>query len=318
MAAMVMLTSAGWPGDIAHCQELGLDAHLIKPIKQSELLDTILAALSGTAACPAPPVMAAGSSSRVPAGVLRILLAEDNPVNQLLAVRLLEKQGHTTVVAGNGKEALAALQASAFDVILMDVQMPEMDGLKTAAAIRQAEQGSERHIPILALTAHAMTGDRQRCLEAGMDGYLTKPIQAQELYDALAGLGLPRAAHEPEAADAAVPTIDRAQALDFVGGDARLLRELAQLFLGSYPTELAAVRLACERNDLPALGRAAHAMKGSIRIFDASACEAAQRIETLARAGDATHIAAACAALETALAALRPALAALAAEDDAM
>jgi HPt (histidine-containing phosphotransfer) domain-containing protein len=122
------------------------------------------------------------------------------------------------------------------------------------------------------------------------------------------------ATHEPAPADVAATTIDRAQALEFVGGDARLLRELAQLFLDSYPAELAAVRLACARNDLRALGRAAHAMKGSIRIFDASAFEAALRVETLARAGDADQVAAACAGLEKALAGLRPALAALAAE----
>jgi CheY-like chemotaxis protein len=118
---------------------------------------------------------------------LHVLLVEDNLINQKVAARLLEKQGHTVVIAGNGKEALAALEAvgGRFDVVLMDVQMPEMDGLEATAAIRAREQGTGRRLPIVALTAHAMKGDRERCLEAGMDGYLTKPVQGQALMQAL-------------------------------------------------------------------------------------------------------------------------------------
>jgi CheY-like chemotaxis protein len=118
---------------------------------------------------------------------LRVLLVEDNPINQKVAARLLEKHGHTVVIAGNGKEALALLAGGlGLDLVLMDVQMPEMDGLETTAAIREQEQGTDRHLPIVALTAHAMKGDRERCLAAGMDGYVTKPVQGQVLLRAIA------------------------------------------------------------------------------------------------------------------------------------
>jgi PAS domain S-box-containing protein len=188
----LMLTSAGQPEDVRRCRELGIGAYLMKPVKQSELLETILVALGamplrGEAAPtgPAPDARVSGPKPR--RGGLRILLAEDNPVNQKLAVRLLEKQGHAVVVAGTGREALGALERERFDVVLMDVQMPEMDGLEATAHIRAREHGGER-LPIIGLTAHAMKGDRERCLEAGMDDYLSKPIQLPELFAALARL----------------------------------------------------------------------------------------------------------------------------------
>jgi signal transduction histidine kinase/DNA-binding response OmpR family regulator len=188
---VVMLTSAGRPEDIARCRQLGITAYLMKPIKQSELFDTVVTALSGplrppqaAAICP-QPVPSAGERP------LRVLLAEDNAVNQKLAVRLLEKQGHMVAVANNGQEALAALERQPFDLVLMDVEMPEMDGLEATAAIRRKEQGTGRHIPILAMTAHAMKGDQERCLAAGMDGYLSKPIQVKELFATIAGLLTP-------------------------------------------------------------------------------------------------------------------------------
>ena len=126
---------------------------------------------------------------------MNILLVEDNPINQKVAARLLEKQGHTVAIATNGKEALAALVSGTFDLVLMDVQMPEMDGLEATVAIRQQEAGTERHVPIVALTAHAMVGDRERCLAAGMDGYVTKPVQPQVLFQAMAeAVGLQKSA----------------------------------------------------------------------------------------------------------------------------
>src|SRR5262249_24202694 len=156
------------------CRELGIDAALMKPLKQSELLNVITAALSrsphnGAAPEPAPPTPRA----RRP---LRVLLAEDNEVNQRLAVRLLEKQGHTAAVGRNGREAGAARERGPFDRVLMDVQMRERDGFEATAHTRGAEEGSGRRVPILAMTAHAMKGDRERCLQAGMDGYVSKPI----------------------------------------------------------------------------------------------------------------------------------------------
>jgi CheY-like chemotaxis protein len=199
---LVMLTSAGQPGDVARCRELGIGASLLKPIKQSDLLATMLAALGAkrsqdrqpaepaAEAAPAPTqeklAAAPGVEERPPAGrVLQVLLAEDNVINQKLGVRLLEKRGHRVVVVDNGKAALEALARARFDVVLMDVQMPVMDGLEATAAIRQQEQAHGGHLPILAMTAHAMKGDREMCLEAGMDGYVAKPIQPGELFAAI-------------------------------------------------------------------------------------------------------------------------------------
>jgi two-component system sensor histidine kinase/response regulator len=186
-ATIMMLSSAGQRGDAKRCREIGVAAYLTKPVRQGELLDAILTAL-GTKqikeASTAPLVTR--HSLREAGNHLSILLAEDNAVNRLLAVRLLEKRGHTVTVAGNGKEALAALEQQSFDLVLMDVQMPEMDGFEATAAIREKEKHSGSHLPVIAMTAHAMVGDRERCLAAGMDDYITKPIRTDELSSLLA------------------------------------------------------------------------------------------------------------------------------------
>ncbi len=182
-ATIMMLTSAGHQGDSARCEELGVSAYLLKPIRQSELREAIARVLGAREHQGAIPLITRYSlqDARDPATVLRLLLVEDNQVNKMLAVRLLEKRGHRVVVAGNGREALAALEKENFDLVLMDVQMPEMDGFEATAAIRRAERGTANHQPVVAMTAHAMKGDRERCLAAGMDGYLSKPIRPQEL-----------------------------------------------------------------------------------------------------------------------------------------
>jgi signal transduction histidine kinase/CheY-like chemotaxis protein len=186
-ATIMMLTSAGHRGDAARCQELGVSAYLLKPIRQSELREAVARVLGTKEQKGAIPLITRYSlqDARVPSASLRVLLAEDNLVNQLLASRLLEKRGHSVAVANNGCEALAAFERESFDLILMDVQMPEMDGLEATVAIREKEKGSGSHVPIVALTAHAMKGDREKCLAVGMDGYLTKPIRPQELDEVL-------------------------------------------------------------------------------------------------------------------------------------
>ncbi|HLJ30441.1 MAG TPA: PAS domain S-box protein [Candidatus Angelobacter sp.] len=185
-ATIMMLTSAGQRGDGARCRELGVKAYLIKPIKQSELRDAILAAISRGDEQKGRDALVTRHSLRENHRVLRVLLAEDNKVNQVFAKRLLEQRGHTVVVANNGLEALARLETATFDMVLMDVQMPEMDGFEATRAIREKEQSSgDHHLPILALTAHAMTGDQERCLAAGMDGYLSKPLHTAELFAAI-------------------------------------------------------------------------------------------------------------------------------------
>jgi PAS domain S-box-containing protein len=180
-ATIMMLSSAGQRGDAKRCRELGVAAYLTKPVRQGELLDAILTALGTKQIKEAPAPLVTRHSIREAGNHLSILLAEDNAVNRLLAVRLLEKRGHTVTVAGNGKEALAALEKQSFDLVLMDVQMPEMDGFEATAAIREKEKHSGSHLPVIAMTAHAMVGDRERCLAAGMDDYITKPIRIDEL-----------------------------------------------------------------------------------------------------------------------------------------
>jgi two-component system, sensor histidine kinase and response regulator len=188
-AIVMMLTSAGHRGDALRCRELGISAYLLKPIRQSELREAIARVLGAGEQKGAIPLITRYSlhDAREPASVLRVLLAEDNLVNQRLVVRLLEKRGHRVVVAANGHEALQVLDKESFDLVLMDLQMPKMGGLAATVALRkkEMERGSGRHQSVIALTAHAMKGDREQCMAAGMDGYLSKPIRPQELDEAL-------------------------------------------------------------------------------------------------------------------------------------
>jgi two-component system, sensor histidine kinase and response regulator len=180
---VVMLTSAGQRGDAARCRRLGVEAYLTKPLRQEELREAIQTALRGRGSETGSSFLVTRHSLSGPSRKLRILLAEDNRVSQQLAARLLEKRGHSVVVAGNGREAMMALEKQSFDLVLMDVEMPEMDGLEATAAIREKEKGSGTHVPIVAMTAQAMTGDRERCLAGGMDDYISKPIRKEDLYE---------------------------------------------------------------------------------------------------------------------------------------
>ena len=184
-ATILILTSGGLLGDAQRCREMGINGYLIKPIKQSDLLDALLLALGRPIDREAKPVLVTRHMVRENKKRQRILIVEDNLVNKLLAVRLLEKRGYSVTVAGNGKEALAALLVQTFDLALMDVQMPEMDGYDATAAIRETEKRTGAHLPIIAMTAHAMERDRERCLAAGMDSYVPKPIVAARLYETI-------------------------------------------------------------------------------------------------------------------------------------
>ena len=180
----VMLTSSGQLGDIARCHEVGIDAYLTKPINPSELQETIMRVLDSRS-LPADAPAAAEPTVETPSQRLRILLAEDNVVNQRLAVRVLERMGHSVDVVEDGNGALKAVANDHFDLVFMDVQMPGMDGFEATAKIRERERASGQHVPIIAMTAHAMKGDRERCLEVGMDDYLTKPFDAAGLRAAI-------------------------------------------------------------------------------------------------------------------------------------
>jgi len=195
-AKILMLTSGGQPGERNRCRQVGVSTYLLKPVLKADLLAAILAALSRpqTETEESPPLVAR-RSRRASAPKLRILVAEDNPVNQMVIIRLLQKMGHTTVLAQNGKEAVGLASTQKFDLVFMDVQMPEMDGLAATAAIRESEKNSGNRLPIFAVTAHAMKGDRERCLAAGMDGYITKPVRFSDIGQSLAGMAGAPATH---------------------------------------------------------------------------------------------------------------------------
>jgi CheY-like chemotaxis protein len=303
---LVMLTSAGQPEDVARCRKLGISAYLTKPIKQSELFDVIVSAVG-------QPVeeRASAPKRRKRSGPalrkLQVLVAEDNQVNRLVATRIFEKLGHQVTVVNNGREALAAVQAGKFDLIAMDVQMPEMDGLDATRAIRALERAAGTHIPIIAMTAHAMKGDRERCLAAGMDGYTSKPIRIRDLEQAIAQLISPinsASVSVPEAKQAD-GVIDHAALLAGVDGDRRLLCELVRLFLADCPQGLAKIKNAIRCGDAGALGRAAHTLKGSVGNFATrNAFAAAQRLEIMGRDGDLDNAGKAFMTLESELARL--------------
>ena len=230
----MMLTSAGQRGDAQRCRELGIAVYLIKPIRQSELLEAILAALGKAPASGERATVITRHTLRETRRKLQILLAEDNPVNQQLVIRLLEKRGHVVTVASNGSEALALLK-------IISIR-PRADGRSNAqewtafqatAAIRKEEEATGKHLPIIAMTAHAMEGDRERCLAAGMDGYVPKPIKVEDLVEAIENLGRPR--EVAQVATTAEPReqepIDTASALARVEGDVGL----AEGFGGAVP-----------------------------------------------------------------------------------
>ncbi|MBI5761029.1 MAG: response regulator [Planctomycetales bacterium] len=282
-STLMMLTSGGQLGDVARCRELGIAAYLIKPITQSDLFDKIVQLLERSdpkSSSDAPPSETAAPTSST--ARLHVLLAEDNPVNQKLAIRLLEKRGHQVTVANNGVDALRELDHGPFDVVLMDVQMPELGGFETTLEIRRREQASGRHQPIIAMTAHAMKGDRERCLAFGMDGYVAKPIQPQELYAALETLVPPGSPTEQSSpiAPPVTPGLDWTVALKSVAGDVELLRELVEIFLEVSPKWLADLHQGIEQQNVTTIHRTAHSIKGSLGQLGAtSAYNIAQRLE---------------------------------------
>jgi len=280
---IMMLSSSDGADEIEQCETLGIHAYLLKPVKQSELFDAIMLALGVTVGEEEGP-----ADRPRPARPLRILLAEDSLVNQKLAIGLLSREGHTVTVANDGREAVAAVAAQQFDVVLMDVQMPEMDGLEAASAIRAAEAGAARHVPIIAMTAHAMKGDRERCLAAGMDDYVSKPIRAGQLMATVERAVSPRpAAEAQEAAVPEAPESDWSEALSAAGGDRELMKSVMEVFLEEAPQLMAAIRRALGAEDLSALRLAAHTLKGSLRYLGKSrAFDLAFSLETMARSGD--------------------------------
>ena len=313
---LMMLSSADQYRDAARCRELGLAAYLTKPVRQSDLQNAIMNAL-GVAP---PQELADAPPTSSPTGrPLQILLAEDSLVNQTLAIRLLERRGHAISVASTGAQALAAWQAQRFDVVLMDVQMPEMDGFEATANIRAQERDTGEHIPIVAMTAHVMQGDRERCLAAGMDAYVAKPIQAEELFATIEGLlpDMPSTPVEAASPAAAGPLFDPASTLRCVDGDRELLREVAHLFSDTCAEILTDMTSAIDKHDPLRLRQLAHTLKGEASNFGAAAAvAAAQRLEAMGRDDNLTRVHAAYTQLENALEQLLPALIAFAEQEE--
>ncbi|HKH48248.1 MAG TPA: response regulator [Thermoanaerobaculia bacterium] len=270
-AIILMLSSADRPLAAERCKELGIALCLVKPIKESELLEAIITAL-GMAGSHTRPVAVPAALDH-DARPLRVLVAEDNPVNQRVVQSILAHRGHTSLLTANGREALSAWEREAFDLVLMDVQMPEMDGFQATAAIRSREASTGAHIPIIALTAHALRGDRERCLAAGMDGYLAKPIRSEELIELAE-----RLAAQPAAGPRLGARTD---------GKGIHLRELGSLFVADAVRLRGEIGDAITRRDGTALQAAAHTLRGSAAYFAAHrTLELAAQLEQLGRAGD--------------------------------
>jgi two-component system sensor histidine kinase/response regulator len=281
--AIVILSSSLQKGDSARCKEIGVEICLVKPILQAELLKAIKEALNISNLSRRRSAVRRIEPA-TPTRPLRILLAEDNIVNQRVAVRLLEKKGHTTTVAVNGLSALRKLEEEAFDVVLMDMQMPEMDGFEATRRIRKRDAERGVRTPIIAMTAHVMKGDRERCLEAGMDDYVSKPVHAPELFAALDRVaGKLAAAASPPIEAFVVPALDRESALARLDGDEAFFAELTRLFLEDAPELLRKMDSAIGSGDGDGLQRAAHGMKSAAGYLGATAVVAAAgTLETLA------------------------------------
>jgi len=296
----ILLTSVGEKGHAARCKKVGISGYLLKPVKQSELLDAIYMAMGHRVGEKVPVITRyAVQDARKR---LNILLAEDNVVNQKLAMKILEKRGHSVVVVPNGKEAVKKLEEDHFDLVLMDVQMPVMDGLTATREIRNLKPESRNQedpvsgIPIIAMTAYAMKGDREKCLEAGMNDYISKPIKSEELFRIIEKFSdrlQNNVKEEQEVLSASNnreltgDVFDFSKALDRVDGDMELFKEITGLFLENLPDSISQIRAAIAGNNSNTLNMAAHSLKGSVGNFGKNRVfEAAYQLEVMGRKGE--------------------------------
>ena len=293
---VMMLSSGAQRGDATRCAKIGVAAYLLKPVRQSELREAIARVLQAPE--PAGNTIVTGTSlleERAPERTLHILVAEDNLVNQKLARRLLEKRGHKVVIAGNGREALKALDGATFDLILMDVQMPDMDGIQATEELRRREELTGAHCPVVAMTALAMKGDKERCIAAGMDGYLSKPIRPQEL-DAVLDSYTSSASTPTSTAQAAAPlasdsSIDVEELMERIDGDRTLLAELAEIFREEYPKQMRMAYEALAANDAAAVRKIGHSLKGALANLAATdASGLAASVEAIGKSGDLSQL----------------------------
>ena len=317
---ILMLTSGGQPGEAERCRQIGISAYLLKPVMKADLRTAILTVLGrGQSDSVAVRPLVTRHTLRESSRKLHILVAEDNAVNQAVILRVLEKMGHSSVLARTGKEALALAFSQKFDLAFMDVQMPEMDGLAATEAIRQREKGSGTHLPIFAMTAHAMKGDRERCLQAGMDGYITKPMRFGDVEKTLSSFSGAQPVSAPSVHTISSLSVQpvsspnlsgkswgKAEALERLGGDEDLLRELCQIFLEESPKLLQQLREAIAGADPQAVVRAAHSLKGELGYMGAAgAAQAARELERMGHENSLSRATEQFAVLDRELTALR-------------
>jgi len=294
---LAVVSAAGLRGDASRCIELGIDVYLTLPVEGEEMRAALQEAVNRRRGSSPDRSLITRHSLRELRRPLRILLAEDNPVNQEVTARVLGKWGHEVVVVGSGRQVLRTLETDGrFDVIFMDVQMPEMNGLEATAAIRRQEAEGGGHIPIIAMTAHATEEDRRRCLQAGMDEYVSKPIKPDQLetvLDAVAKMRPAESADEPSApqveagGDGAAKVWDVSKALGHVDGNDESLRMIIEVFRKDAPVVLEKMGRALAEGDGAAAARSAHKLRGSLGVFAAEkALNLASRIEALADEGD--------------------------------
>jgi CheY-like chemotaxis protein len=278
---LLMLTSAGQRGDGERCRQLGIRGYLTKPMSRADLLEALGTVLAGE-----PEEVVTRHTIAESRRSLRVLLAEDNPVNQQVAVAMLVKRGHEVHVVGNGREAVDAVRARDYDVVLMDVQMPEMDGFEATQALR-AMPKAER-LPIIAMTAHALTGERERCLARGMTDYLSKPFKAHELYALVERESTPPPVAPTAARAAPAPVdLDGFRAMLREAGAEAALYGVLDTFLRQAPERLAAVAAAATSGSATDIARAAHAFRGAAATIGArELADVLERAETAARAGE--------------------------------
>jgi two-component system sensor histidine kinase/response regulator len=286
---LLMLTSAGQRGDGERCRVLGIRGYLTKPMSRADLLEalgTILAETQGGGETEVVTRHTIAESRHA----LRVLLAEDNPVNQQVAVAMLVKRGHEVHVVGNGREAVDAVMAHDYDVVLMDVQMPEMDGFEATKALRATPKGE--HLPIIAMTAHALSGERERCLANGMTDYLAKPFKAHELFALVerASAGEDPEPKAPAALSSVAPPpvdLDGFRSMLREAGAEEALYSVLDTFLRMAPDRLATLAAAAASGTATDIAKAAHAFRGAAATIGArELAEQLERIETRARAGD--------------------------------
>ncbi len=286
---LLMLTSAGQRGDGERCRELGIRGYLTKPMSRSDLLEALGTVLAGSPDEAGTPDVVTRHTIAESRATLRVLLAEDNPVNQQVAVAMLVKRGHEVHVSSNGREAVEAVKRRDYDVVLMDIQMPEMDGFEATHAIRALPKGKD--LPIIGLTAHALSGERERCLSHGMTDYLAKPFKAHELFALVEGTAEPRTVTEP-APEPLTPPVDLEgfrMTLQEAGAE-QALYSIIDTFVRQAPDRLAALAGAVAGGTGDDIAKAAHVYRGAAATIGARELAGLlETVETTARAGDVAH-----------------------------